>query len=212
MGYIGDTGTSPGQGPRNRTPITGPIIGAIGAIVAAIAATIIGIYLHAGSSNNQSPPLSGATSPSASQDNSSPSSSPTPTANLGPLEVTISSPRTGARLPNNTFGASGIVNNIPAHNGLWLVIKPPGYHRWYPVSPAAITGDIWSVGSDKICPAGGRQNIEVFLVPNIASARLKSYVSQRTSQHDPGINSMHTLATPEATSRLHVKYNAITYC
>ena len=139
--------------------------------------------------------------PSRTQ-NASPTNLPTPT----PVQpsVTITSPPNGARLPNNTFGASGTAQNVPAGDSLWLVLKPSTYYKWYPVSRITVVSGTWEIQADKICSAEGRQNIRVFLVPNFAAAELAAYVSHRSSQHDPGIRNMPTLATPVAISHITV--------
>jgi hypothetical protein len=118
--------------------------------------------------------------------------------------VTITSPPNGARLPNNTFRASGTAQNVPAGDSLWLVLKPPTYYKWYPVSRITVVNGTWEIQTDKICSAEGRQNIRVFLVPNFAAAELAAYVSHRSSQYDPGIRNMPTLATPVAISHITV--------
>lgn len=146
----------------------------------------------------------------------SPAQSPSPS--LGampspmPLDVTIRSPLNSANLPDNTFGVSGIAKHIPIGESLWLVIEPASYHRWYPVSRINLVGDGWRIGTDKICPAGGRQDIKVFLVPNNAGARLSAYVKDRTSRHDPGISSMPASAKQVAVSHLFIKLNTEKSC
>jgi hypothetical protein len=161
-------------------------------------AFIPGVISNPPSSVKAAPTLS---TPSRAK-NASPTDLPTPTPVQ--LSVTITSPSNGARLPNNTFGASGTAQDIPAGDSLWLVLKPPTYYKWYPVSRITVVNGIWEVGADKICPAGGRQSIRVFLVPNFAAGQLAAYVSHRSSQHDPGIRNMPALATPVAISRINV--------
>lgn len=125
----------------------------------------------------------------------------------GRLQVTISRPADGAILPDNTFGATGTAKHIPANDSLWLVLKPPGYGRWYPVSPISVIGGNWHIPRDIICPASGRQDVEVFLVPDVAMLRLQEYVSSRTAQHDPGIAAMPSLTMLKAVSYVNVRTN-----
>jgi hypothetical protein len=189
---------------------------AVAGCLTVVGAAVTGVFalVHADSGNQSqtsspSPTLTHNAFPT--QAPATPTPSDTPSSPL-PATATISSPPDHANLPNNTFDASGAAQNIPVGDGLWLVIKPPNYHRWYPVSPISVTDNSWTLGPRIICPAGGRQNIQLFLVPNIADVRLKAYVSRRTSQHDPGINSMPSLAILEAVSRVYVKNDSKVFC
>lgn len=181
-------------------------------LLAALGMAVFSLAFIPGIASSPSNSVRAASTPSASErtKGTNPTDSPTPIS--GPPSVTIISPPSGTNLPNNTFGASGTARNIPAGDGLWLVIKAPTYYKFYPVGRIKVVNGIWVVAERKICPAGGRQDIRVFLVPNSAAAKLAVYVSRRTSKHDPGIRSMPSSATPEAISRLHVKFNSSSSC
>jgi hypothetical protein len=188
-------------------------LAAIGVLVFAFAFIPELISSPSGPANAASTPSATSQSPSA-RGTVTPTPSPTPSGLASPMppKVTISSPPNGAHLPNNTFGTSGIAEGVPSGDDLWLVVKPPDYDRWYPVSRINVVGGAWTIGAGEICPAGGRQDIEVFMVPNIAEAQLTAYVSYRTSQHDPGIKGMPTLATLEAVSHVSVNSDSTKSC
>lgn len=195
---------------RQHAGVQAAIMGAaVTGCLALVGVVITGFFSLAGD-HGQSPPSSQA-SPHTTSPRPTPSGTHTTTSPLPP-EVTIISPPNGARLPDNTFGASGTAKNIPTADSLWLVIKAPNYYRWYPVIRIKTAGDTWVVGPNRICPAGGRQNIRVFLVPNSAAGQLSAYVTHRSSQHDPGIRSMPSSAVSEAVSHLHVNFHSRKSC
>lgn len=179
-------------------------------LVAAAGLIVVRADSSLGASSTKSPHVSASNL--GSRATGRPSASPTASSPTGPPEIMISYPRNDAHLPNNTFGATGIARDIPAGTYLWLVLKPSNYRRWYPVSAITVVNSTWAIGANTICPAGGLQNLEVFLVPKIAQSQLLAYVSHRTSQHDPGIGNMPTLASRGAVSHVHVKYDAKKFC
>jgi hypothetical protein len=205
------------------TPTSGGIMGGTVTLPLSALILILGLasfgfagYLASGTSKASSTSSSGGSTSSPERIVSTPTPSHigSPTANpssatpgsssLSDPTVTISSPPNGGHLPDNAFGASGTARNIPASDSLWLVIKPPTYDRWYPVSRLNVVDSTWTVDPDKICSAGGWQNIRIFLVPNSADDPLAKYVSMRSSQNDPGVANMPASAVPEAISRVYV--------
>jgi hypothetical protein len=200
------------QEPLVKAAVVTGIITCTGGVLAAIVAGGVAIFDAELNAHNSPSASSSSITPSATSSTKARSDSSASPGTTAPSVVTIRFPPNNAHMPNNTFGASGIAKNVPSGDSLWLVIKPSGYHRWYPVSPVGITANAWSLPEDKICPAGGWQNIEVFLVPNIVKSPLVSYVAHRSSQHDPGIISMPTLATRKAASHVDVKFSSSKYC
>lgn len=175
-------------------------------LLAGIGVVVFLLAFIPGAISSPSSSVRAASTPSTPQHTKSanPTDSPTPTSVQ--TSVTITSPPNGARLPDSTFGASGTAQNVSAGYSLWLVIKPPTYYKWYPVARLAVVNGSWKIQMNKICPAGGRQNLRVLLVPNSADARLTTYVSRRSGTHDPGIGNMPTQAIPEAITRIYVAH------
>jgi hypothetical protein len=124
--------------------------------------------------------------------------------------VAIKFPANGANEPNNTFGSSGIASNIPTSSDLWLVVRSGVEGRYYPVDNLTLANNKWSIPGDWICPASGRQDIQIYLVPNTDENDLFDYTRGRGPHH--GINSMPSQAVLEASHAIKVAANSQKSC
>jgi hypothetical protein len=110
-------------------------------------------------------------------------------------------PQDGARLPDNTFGAWGTSGNIPASSDLWLVIRSGIEGRYYPaINLTLASNGTWGIQSNRMCPATGLQDVQVYLVPNTDENDLFAYIRSSAAKTGTGINSMPADAVLEASS------------
>lgn len=124
--------------------------------------------------------------------------------------VTIESPAAGISEQNNTFGSWGAARGIPASSDLWLVVRSGVEGRYYPIDNLTLMDGKWSIRSNWICPAGGLQDIQVYLVPNTDENDLFDYIRSRGPHQ--GINSMPSQAVLEASSDVQVAGNPRPSC
>jgi WD40 repeat protein len=95
-------------------------------------------------------------------------------------------------LPNfaatKAFSVSGTANNIPADDHLWLIVRAPD-NLWYPVERLHVDAQKWSVTASNFCIQPGRQDVQVWMVPDTAESPLL----HRTS--DGRTSGLHSLPT-----------------
>jgi hypothetical protein len=127
-------------------------------------------------------------------------------------QASITWPVDNSKMTNNTFGAYGTAENIPADADLWLIVRSGIEGRWYPIQRLRIVNGSWHVGKKWICPAPGPQELVIYLVPDSEEGQLYAYQTSGAQLKGLGINSIPLYSTVKATASVQIPRNVRLGC
>jgi hypothetical protein len=78
-------------------------------------------------------------------------------------------------------------NNIPDSSDLWFIVRAGSQDEWYPYY-LMIPNETWSMTD--VCPAVGKQTLQVWLVPDSEDAALLTYINNTHRTYTQGLTNM----------------------
>lgn len=111
--------------------------------------------------------------------------------------ATINSPKNGP-VSTNAFGVTGTAAGLPADSQLWIFLQPALNSRWYPEQRVTVTDGRWSLPPYKLCPKGGKAQVDAIAIPDSAVGTVNRYIATARQKGYPGLAQLPGGAAPLA--------------
>ena len=96
------------------------------------------------------------------------------------------------------FSVSISSNNVPVSSDLWFIVRAGTQHEWYPFDLINPNGT-WSIAD--ICPATGKQILQIWLVPDSQESTLLTYLDSKHGSYTQGLTSLGSRSATELAAR-----------